>query len=110
MYSNMSLNSQYFSPGAGSNVHKTDFYFLKLTKKYFISWSFSFNIDENEVCTKKIDRIFNKINTHSPSYIKKWASFAWLINYFAVGNLLCDQIIMYHKNFSEKKSWRKWKL
>ena len=31
-----SLYSQYFSPGAGSNVHKTYFYFLKLTKKYFI--------------------------------------------------------------------------
>ena len=27
---------QYFSPGAGSNVPKTYFYFLKLTKKYFI--------------------------------------------------------------------------
>ena len=31
---NMSLYSQYFSPGAGSNVHKTYFYFVKLTKKY----------------------------------------------------------------------------
>ena len=36
MYGNISLCSQYFSPGAGSNVHKTYFYFLKLTKKYFI--------------------------------------------------------------------------
>ena len=36
MYGNISLYSQYFSPGAGSNVHKTYFYFLKLTKKYFI--------------------------------------------------------------------------
>ena len=35
-YGNISLYSQYFSPGAGSNVHKTYFYFLKLTKKYFI--------------------------------------------------------------------------
>ena len=33
-YGNMSLYSQYFSPGAGSNVHKTYFYFVKLTKKY----------------------------------------------------------------------------
>ena len=57
--------------------------------------SFSSNIGENEVCAKKIDRIFKKINTHSPSYIKKWLSFAWLINYFAIGNLLCDQMIMY---------------
>ena len=36
MYGNISLYSQYFSPGAGNNVHKTYFYFLKLTKKYFI--------------------------------------------------------------------------
>ena len=36
MYRNISLYSQYFSPGPGSNVHKTYFYFLKLTKKYFI--------------------------------------------------------------------------
>ena len=36
MYGNISLYSQYFSPGAGINVH---FYFLKLTKKYFISSS-----------------------------------------------------------------------
>ena len=33
--------------------------------------SFSTNIDKNEVCTKKIDQIFKKINTDSPSYIKK---------------------------------------
>ena len=32
--------------------------------------SFSSNVHENEVCTKKIDQIFQKINTHSPSYIK----------------------------------------
>ena len=40
MYGNISLYSQYFSPEAGSNVHKTYFYFLKLTKKYFVlsSW------------------------------------------------------------------------
>ena len=36
MYENIYLYSPYFSPGAGSNVHKTYFYFLKLTKKYFI--------------------------------------------------------------------------
>ena len=36
MYGNISLYSQYLSPGAGSNVYKTYFYFLKLTKKYFI--------------------------------------------------------------------------
>ena len=36
MYGNISLYSQYFSPGAGRNVHKTCFYFLKLTKKYFL--------------------------------------------------------------------------
>ena len=32
--------------------------------------SFSTNINENEVCTKKNDRIFKKINTHSPLYIE----------------------------------------
>ena len=32
--------------------------------------SFSTNINENEVCTKKINQIFKKIKTHSPSYIK----------------------------------------
>ena len=39
-YGNISLYSQYFSPRAGSDVHKTYFYFLKLTKKYFTlsSW------------------------------------------------------------------------
>ena len=36
MFENISLYSQYFSPGAGSNVHKCYFSFLKLTKKYFI--------------------------------------------------------------------------
>ena len=36
MYGNISLYLQYFSPGAGSNVHETNIYFLKLTKKYFI--------------------------------------------------------------------------
>ena len=36
MYRNISLYSQYFLPSAGSNVHKTYLYFLKLTKKYFI--------------------------------------------------------------------------
>ena len=36
MYGNISLYPQYFSPRAGSNVHKTYFYFLELTKKYFI--------------------------------------------------------------------------
>ena len=30
MHGNISLYSQYFSPGAGSNVHITYFYFLKL--------------------------------------------------------------------------------
>ena len=29
-------------------------------------WSFSTNINENEVCTKNFDQIFKKINTHSP--------------------------------------------
>ena len=52
---------------------------------------------------KKIDQIFKKINTDFPLYIEKWALFAWLIN-FATGNLLCDQIIMYQKNFSENKN------
>ena len=32
MYANVSLYCQYFSPGTGSNVHKTYFYFLKLLK------------------------------------------------------------------------------
>ena len=32
MYENISLYSQYFSHGAGNNVHKTYFYYLKLTK------------------------------------------------------------------------------
>ena len=36
MYGNTSLYSQYFSPGVGINVHITYFYFLKLTKKFFI--------------------------------------------------------------------------
>ena len=36
MYGNISLYSQYFSPVVGINVRKTYFYFLKLTKKYFI--------------------------------------------------------------------------
>ena len=36
MYGNISLYSQYFSPGAGMNVRKIYFYFLKLAKKYFI--------------------------------------------------------------------------
>ena len=36
MYGDFSLHSQYYSPGAGSNVQKTYFYFLKLPKKYFI--------------------------------------------------------------------------
>ena len=36
MYGNIFLYSQYFSPGAGSNVHITYFYLLKLTLKYFI--------------------------------------------------------------------------
>ena len=36
MYGDISLHSQYYSPGAGSNVQKTYFYFLKLPKKYFI--------------------------------------------------------------------------
>ena len=36
MYGNISFYSQYFSPEAGSNVCKPCFYFLKLTKKYFI--------------------------------------------------------------------------
>ena len=36
---------------------------------------------------KKIDQRFKKINAHF--------HFAWLINYFAIENLLCDQIIMY---------------
>ena len=35
MYGNISLYSKYFSPEAGSDVHKTYFYFLKLMKKYF---------------------------------------------------------------------------
>ena len=35
MYENISLYSQYFSPGAESNVHKTYFYFLKLAKILF---------------------------------------------------------------------------
>ena len=64
-----------------------------------ILWSLSTNIDENEFCSKNINPIFEKINTHFPSYIKKWALFALLINYFAIGNLLCDKL----KNFSEKK-------
>ena len=37
-YGSISLYCQYFPPGVGSNVQKTYFYFLKLTKKsiYFI--------------------------------------------------------------------------
>ena len=40
MYGNISLCSQYFSPGAGSNGLKTYFYFVKLTEKYFILSSY----------------------------------------------------------------------
>ena len=40
MYGNISLYSQYFSAGTGSNVHTTYLYFLKLTKKYFILSSY----------------------------------------------------------------------
>ena len=40
MYGNISLYSQYFSPGAGSNVHKTYFYFLKLKKMLFFFYLF----------------------------------------------------------------------
>ena len=36
MYGNISLYPQYFSPVAGNNVRKIYFYFLILTKKYFI--------------------------------------------------------------------------
>ena len=67
---------------------------------YKVLWSLSTNIDENKFCSKNIDRIFEKINTRFPSYIKKWAMFAWLINYFAIGNLLCDKL----KNSSENKN------
>ena len=38
------LHSQYFSPGAGSNVHKTYINFLKLTKKYFIDKDFILSV------------------------------------------------------------------
>ena len=31
--------------------------------------SFSTNIDKDDICTKKINQISKKINTHSPSYI-----------------------------------------
>ena len=36
MHGNISLYLQYFSIGAGNTVHKTCFYFLKLTKNCFI--------------------------------------------------------------------------
>ena len=36
MYGNISLCSQYFSPGAGSNLPKTYFYFIKLTKVFYL--------------------------------------------------------------------------
>ena len=36
IYENIFLYSHYFPRGAESNIHKTYFYFLKLTKKYFI--------------------------------------------------------------------------
>ena len=35
IYGNIFLYSQYFSPGAGSNVHKIYFYFLRLTKIFY---------------------------------------------------------------------------
>ena len=35
IYGNIYLYSQYFSPRTGIDVHKTYFFFLKLTKKYF---------------------------------------------------------------------------
>ena len=36
MYGNISLCSQYFSPGAGSNLPKTCFYLIKLTKVFYL--------------------------------------------------------------------------
>ena len=53
MYGNISFYSQYFSPGAGSNVHKTYFYFLKLTKKGFY---FTFLDPESSIWNKNIYR------------------------------------------------------
>ena len=112
MYGNISLYSQYFSTKIESNVHKTYFYFLKLSKKYFFSifldqinstwnkkyihvmqqiiskspktfisdncilyirnifaaitlWSLFTNLNDNEICAKKFDQVFKKINTFS---------------------------------------------
>ena len=59
--------------------------------------TFSITIDKNEICTKNINKMFKKINTYSFSYIKKWASLVWLINYFAIRNLLCDQYYILQK-------------
>ena len=66
--------------------------------------SFFTNIDENEVCSKNINWIFQKINSNSPSYVKKCTLFVWLIKYFEIRNLLCDQIIVYSKNSFENKN------
>ena len=64
MYSIISLYSQYFSPGAGSNVYKTYFYFLKLTKKYFILSSKSKKLNiKLKICTFNTH---NKLKPKSP--------------------------------------------
>ena len=64
--------------------------------------SFSSNIDENEVCTKKIYRIFKKINTFSfcltDKLFRNRKSFVWPNNY------------VLEKLLWKQKSWRKWKL
>ena len=60
IYGNISLYSQHFSPGAESNVHKTYFYFLKLTKKHFILPSY---IKKAQYKIKKYIHVTQQIET-----------------------------------------------
>ena len=60
MYGNISLYSQYFSPGAGSNVHKTYFYFVKLTKKYLF---YLFKSKKAQYKIKKYIHVTQQIET-----------------------------------------------
>ena len=56
MYGNISLYCQYFSPGTGSNVYKTYFYFLKLQKSILFSL-----LRSKELQNKKIIHVTQQI-------------------------------------------------
>ena len=86
-----------FSPGAGSNVYvRNIFATIRL-------WSFSTNIDENEVCAKKFDQLFKKFTRSSSYVMKKWALFVWLINYFAIGIFCMTKLLCIRKTSLKTK-------